>query len=84
VISILGARSKNLLIYEDRMKAASSEIRVTTDDGTYGKKGFVTDELKGIIEGGTKVGCAVVIGPPIMMSSPARSPSRTRSRPTPR
>jgi len=67
VISILGARSKNLLIYEDKMKAASSEIRVTTDDGSYGKKGFVTDELKGIIDGGTKVGCAVVIGPPIMM-----------------
>ena len=67
VISILGARSKNLMIYEERMKLASSEIRITTDDGSYGKKGFVTDELKGIIEGGTKVGCAVVIGPPIMM-----------------
>jgi ferredoxin--NADP+ reductase len=67
VISILGARSKNLMIYEDRMRAASNDVRITTDDGSYGRKGFVTDELKGIIEGGTKVGCAVVIGPPIMM-----------------
>jgi len=47
VISILGARSKNLMIYEEKMRAASSEVRITTDDGSYGKKGFVTDELKG-------------------------------------
>ncbi len=68
VISILGARSKDLLIYEEKMKAASDEIRITTDDGSYGRHGFVTDELKAMIEE-EKIGIdlAVVIGPPIMM-----------------
>lgn len=68
VISILGARNKSLLIYEDKMKAASSEVRITTDDGSYVKKGFVTDELKQLIEvDKIKVDLVVVIGPPIMM-----------------
>jgi len=68
VISILGARTKDLLIYEDKMKAASHEVRITTDDGSYVKKGFVTDELKGMIEQEKiPVDLVVVIGPPIMM-----------------
>jgi len=68
VISILGARNKDLLIYEDKMREASTEVRITTDDGSYFKKGFVTDELKGMIEQeGIKVDLVVVIGPPIMM-----------------
>ena len=46
VISILGARSENMLFYEDKMKAVSSELFITTDDGTRDIKGFVTDELK--------------------------------------
>lgn len=68
VISILGARTKDLLIYEDRMRLASSEVRITTDDGSYVKKGFVTDELKGMIETEKiPIDLVVVIGPPIMM-----------------
>ncbi len=68
VISILGARSKDLLIYEERMKAASHEIRITTDDGSYGRHGFVTDELKAMIEEEKiPMDLVVVIGPPIMM-----------------
>ena len=68
VISILGARNKDLLIYEDNMRAASNEVRITTDDGSYHKKGFVTDELKGMIEvEKIPVDLVVVIGPPIMM-----------------
>jgi ferredoxin--NADP+ reductase len=68
VISILGARNKDLLIYEDKMNAASNEVRITTDDGSYHKKGFVTDELKGMIETEKiPVDLVVVIGPPIMM-----------------
>jgi len=68
VISILGARNKDLLIYEDKMKAASNEVRITTDDGSYHKKGFVTDELKGMIEDEKiPIDLVVVIGPPIMM-----------------
>ncbi len=68
VISILGARSKDLLIYEEKMKAASNEIRITTDDGSYGRHGFVTDELKAMIEEEKiPIDLVVVIGPPIMM-----------------
>ena len=46
VISIMGARSKNLLFWEDKLRQASSELTVTTDDGTYGRKGLVTEPLK--------------------------------------
>lgn len=49
VISILGARNKELLILEDELKACSGQLQVTTDDGSSGKKGFVTDVLRGIL-----------------------------------
>jgi len=68
VISILGSRTRNLLIYEDKMKKVSHEIRITTDDGSYGRHGFVTDELKHMIEvEKIPIDLVVVIGPPIMM-----------------
>ena len=46
VITIIGARCKDLLVYEKELQASSTELRVTTDDGTSGRKGFVSDELK--------------------------------------
>ena len=46
VIAIIGARNKDLLILEDKMTKASHELRVCTDDGSYGHHGFVTDVLK--------------------------------------
>lgn len=49
VISILGARSRSLLILEDAMREVSGELIVVTDDGSYGSKGLVTDALKGIL-----------------------------------
>jgi len=67
VISILGARTKEILIYEDLMKKCSNEVRITTDDGSYGRHGFVTDELKSMIESGMKIDLVVTIGPAIMM-----------------
>ncbi|AEA46815.1 sulfide/dihydroorotate dehydrogenase-like FAD/NAD-binding protein [Archaeoglobus veneficus] len=67
VISIIGARSKNLLIWEDRMRAVSDELIVTTDDGSYGRKGVVTEPLKEILENGRKVDRVVTVGPAIMM-----------------
>jgi ferredoxin--NADP+ reductase len=71
VVTILGARRKDLLVFEDRLGAASSELLVCTDDGSYGRKGFVTDVLKDLIEarraGGGDVDLAIAIGPPIMM-----------------
>jgi ferredoxin--NADP+ reductase len=67
VYSIIGARSKDLLILEDKMKAASDELFVCTDDGTYGHKGFVTDVLKRVLTEHQDIGLAVCIGPVPMM-----------------
>jgi ferredoxin--NADP+ reductase len=67
VVSILGARTRNLLILETEMRAASDEVDIVTDDGTYGTKGFVTDALRSRLESGLKVDLVVAIGPPIMM-----------------
>ncbi|MBW1721779.1 MAG: sulfide/dihydroorotate dehydrogenase-like FAD/NAD-binding protein [Deltaproteobacteria bacterium] len=66
VIAIIGARSKDLLILEDKMKAASHELHVCTDDGSYGHHGFVTEVLKEVLEK-DKVGLVVGIGPVPMM-----------------
>jgi ferredoxin--NADP+ reductase len=66
VISIIGARNKDLLILEDRMKAVSDELNVCTDDGSYGHKGFVTDVLKDVLEK-EDVKLVVAIGPIPMM-----------------
>jgi len=66
VISIIGARSKDLLILEDKMKAASHELRVCTDDGSYGHHGFVTAVLKEVLEA-QKIDQVVAIGPVPMM-----------------
>ncbi|HDG98817.1 MAG TPA: sulfide/dihydroorotate dehydrogenase-like FAD/NAD-binding protein, partial [Desulfobacterales bacterium] len=66
VIAIIGARTKDLLILEDKMKAASHELFVCTDDGSYGHHGFVTDVLKDILEK-EDVKLVVGIGPVPMM-----------------
>jgi len=66
VIAIIGARTKDLLILEDKIKAASHELRVCTDDGSYGHHGFVTDLLKDVIEK-EDVKLVVGIGPVPMM-----------------
>ncbi|MCP4669510.1 MAG: sulfide/dihydroorotate dehydrogenase-like FAD/NAD-binding protein, partial [Deltaproteobacteria bacterium] len=50
VIGIIGARTKDLVILEDKMKAASHELHVCTDDGSYGHHGFVTEKLKEVLE----------------------------------
>lgn len=67
VISIIGARSKELLFFEDKMKAASNTLVVATDDGSYGIHGFVTDVLKSLIEDGTKIDRIIGVGPIMMM-----------------
>jgi ferredoxin/flavodoxin---NADP+ reductase len=69
VLSIIGARSKNLLIMENEMRSASDELYITTDDGSYVKKGFVTDELKRIIDSGIKVDRVFAVGPVVMMKA---------------
>jgi ferredoxin--NADP+ reductase len=67
VITIIGARTKNLLILEDMVKAASSELRICTDDGSYCEKGFVTDQLKNLVQSGVKPDLCAAIGPVVMM-----------------
>lgn len=69
VISIMGARSKNILIMEDEMKRASDEVLITTDDGSYGIHGFVTTALGQLIERGEKPAVVYAIGPVVMMRS---------------
>lgn len=66
VIVVLAARTKDLLILEDQMKANSSEVIVMTDDGSYGTKGLVTNGLESVILR-EKVDLCVTIGPAIMM-----------------
>ncbi len=67
VVSIIGARSQDILILEEEMKAISSELHVATDDGSSGFKGFVTDIFQKLIAEGQHFDEAVVVGPPIMM-----------------
>ena len=67
VISIMGARSKGLIFWEDELRSASDQLIVTTDDGSYGRKGLVTEPLKELLEGDGKVDRVVAIGPSIMM-----------------
>ena len=67
VITIIGVRNKDLLIYEKELRTESSELRITTDDGSYGRKGFVSDELKDIIASGQKIDLVIAVGPVPMM-----------------
>jgi ferredoxin--NADP+ reductase len=67
VISILGARTKSLMIMEEDMRRASDEVLICTDDGSYGTHGLVTDVLKNLIEAQGKPDLVVAIGPVIMM-----------------
>lgn len=71
VISIIGARNKDLIIWQDKMAAISDEVIITTDDGSAGHKGFVTDPLKEMLEKGEKIDLVLAIGPVIMMKNVA-------------
>jgi len=66
VITVLAARTKDLVILEEQMKQFSDEVIIMTDDGTYGKKGLVTAGMEEVINR-EKVNMAVVIGPAVMM-----------------
>lgn len=69
VIGIIGTRTKDLMFWEDKMREACSELHVTTDDGSYVRKGFVTEVMKEIIEarGKEDVNLVISIGPQPMM-----------------
>lgn len=67
VITIIGARTKELIILEDEMKAIANEFILCTDDGSYGRKALVTEPLKEICERDPKPNMVIAIGPPMMM-----------------
>jgi ferredoxin--NADP+ reductase len=72
VTSITGFRNKELVLLEDEMRAVSSKLIVTTDDGSNGNKGFVTDALKAEIKSGEAFDLVVAIGPLVMMKFVSR------------
>jgi len=71
VISIIGARTEELLILEDEMRNISDELYISTDDGSKGHKGFVSDVLRMLIEKGYRFDIVYAIGPPLMMKATA-------------
>lgn len=64
---IAGFQTKDVVILEDEFRASSTNLYITTDDGSYGEKGFTTDKLKELIESGNHYDEIVAVGPPIMM-----------------
>jgi ferredoxin--NADP+ reductase len=67
VVSIVGARTQELLILEEEMAQVSDELYISTDDGSRGQKGFVSDVLKSLIEKKYRFDVVYAIGPPLMM-----------------
>lgn len=72
LITIIGARTKNLLILEGEFKQISDELIVTTDDGSYGRKALVTEPLDEVCSRDQKPDLAVIIGPAVMMKFACR------------
>ncbi len=73
VVSIIGARSKDLLLFEKELTSFCDEVLVATDDGSYGHKGFVTEVLQGCLEKIPNVGEVVGVGPVPMMRAVAET-----------
>ena len=71
VISIIGARTKNLLILEDEMRETSDELYIVTDDGSYEREGLVVDPLRDLIVQGIDIDVVYAIGPMPMMRAVA-------------
>ena len=69
MITINGARTKDLVILENEMSAVSDEAYITTDDGSYGFHGFVTQKLQELIDSGKKIDYVLAIGPIPMMKA---------------
>ena len=69
VLSIVGARNKELVILESEMRAVSDALMITTDDGSYAHKGFVTDKLRQLIDNGTRIDLVIAVGPIVMMKA---------------
>ncbi len=73
VISIMGARNKDLIFWENELRNVSDQLIVTTDDGSYARKGLVTEPLKELLEGNERIDRVIAIGPSIMMKFCAKT-----------
>ncbi len=73
VLSILGGRTQAFVVLEDELRAASDALYVTTDDGSYGEKGLVTDKLRALLDAGEAVDYVLAIGPIPMMRAVAEA-----------
>ena len=73
VISIMGARNKNLIFWEDELRNVSDRLIVTTDDGSYARKGLVTEPLQELLKGNERIDRVIAIGPSIMMKFSAKT-----------
>jgi ferredoxin--NADP+ reductase len=71
VISIIGARSRELVVLEQEMLQVSDALTITTDDGSYGQKGLVTDKLRQLIDSGARIDMVLAVGPVPMMKAVA-------------
>ncbi len=71
VVSVIGSRSKDLMFWEDKMKATSDQLFVMSDDGSSGEKGLVTVPLQRMIDAGEKIDRVIAVGPPVMMRAVA-------------
>jgi len=71
IVTILGGRNRELLILENEMRAVSDGLYVTTDDGSYGEKGLVTDKLRELIARGEAIDLVLAVGPVPMMKAAA-------------
>lgn len=71
ITAIIGARSSDLLIFEDEVREVADQFHLVTDDGSRGTKGLVTDALKGLLESGEKFDLVYAAGPGIMMKAVA-------------
>ncbi|MBU0503643.1 MAG: sulfide/dihydroorotate dehydrogenase-like FAD/NAD-binding protein [Candidatus Omnitrophota bacterium] len=69
VSSIIGFRGKEYVFWEDKMRSVSNDLLIATNDGSYGKKGFVTDVLKELMNSDEKIDRVFAIGPAIMMKA---------------
>lgn len=72
VVSLIGAQSKKFLFFQDKMEQVSDEVRYSTDDGSFGYHGFVTDLLKQALDREERIDEVIVIGPLPMMRAAAR------------
>lgn len=71
VISVIGGRTRDLVILEDQVRAASDTLHIVTDDGSYGRQGLVTDALRTLIDDGPPIDYVLAIGPIPMMRAVA-------------